>query len=426
MGILVIVILMLFSAFFSSTETAVTAINKVRLRYLKEKGDKRAILLDKLLKQPRKLIVTILIGNNIVNVAASVLGALEVYSFMETKGLHNVAFVSGITTGVMTFIILMFGEITPKTLAINHAEFLALNFFCFIYICHKILYPLGYVLNKLSTFMIGLFGGKIHPKTKEITEEEIKMMIDVGEEEGVIEEKERDMLQGVFDLSDKVVREIATPRTDMITLEWPFSVDEAMSLIKKEGHSRIPIFEENIDNIVGIIYAKDILGYIQDEKKEDIKEMFRNPVFIPESKKISELLTMMKRGKTHLAIVVDEYGGTHGLVTFEDIIEEIVGEVHDEYEEFEAPLFKKVDETSYILSGKLDLDKACGELEIEVPQEEEYDTIGGFVLGIFDRIPKENESITYMNVVFTVEKMENKRIDRIIAKRTKGLKDKKE
>lgn len=410
-------ILILFSAFFSCTETAITAMNKVRLRYLKEQGDKRAVLLDRLLGKPGKLITTILAGNNIVNIAASVLGTIKIYDFMLSRGLHNEILISIFTTIIMTLLILMFGEIIPKVLSIHHTEFFALNSVHLIYICHKILHPFTYVLNKISTFLIILFGGKIHSKTKEVTEEEIKMLIDVGEEEGVIEKDEKDMIQAVFNLSDKVVREIMTPRTEIVSLKWPFTIEDAMKIIKEQGHSRIPICEGRIDNITGIIYAKDILNYIQGNNQNDIKSLLRKPVFIPETKKISELMQMMKKDRTHMAIVVDEYGGTHGLVTFEDIIEEIVGEVHDEYEEPVGPVMKRIDDSSYLLNGKLDLDKAAEELDIVMSGEEEYDTIGGFVLGLFDKIPKEGETVSYKNIIFTIEKMNDKRIDLIKAKK---------
>ena len=408
--ILVLFILLTLSAFFSSAETAFTAISKARVRKLEEEGKKGAAQLSKLHSEPQRFLATILLGNNLVNILATALATDLAIKAFNSAGI-------GIATGLMTFLILVFGEITPKTLAIRHAEKIALLGARPIYFVGILLYPLARLLIGISQLFMRIMGESAIRGEPFLTQEEIKAMITLGEEEGIIEKEERELIHSVFEFGETIVREIMVPRTDMVCLPSNVSVEEALKIALDKGFSRIPVYEGNIDNIVGIFYLKDAVAEVKrGGGMKRVSEIARNAYFVPETKKIDDLLRELQKHKVHMAIVLDEYGGTSGLVTIEDILEEIVGEIFDEYDVAE-PLVQNLKDGRLRIDARLDVGRAEKLLKITFPEDADYDTMGGFVYSLFGRIPKQGEKVSYNGWEFTVEKIEGKRISKILAER---------
>ncbi|RLG57759.1 MAG: hemolysin, partial [Candidatus Hydrothermarchaeota archaeon] len=318
--------------------------------------------------------------------------------FFGSKGI-------GIATGVLTFVILVFGEITPKSISAENAERISLVVAKPIKFFIKFFSPLVYILT-LITGPVTKRSGK---RRVMITEDEIRLLVEMGEKEGVIEKEEKEMIKGVFEVGDMVAKEVMIPRVDMVCIEVNESIDEALKLIRETGFSRIPVYEGNRDNIVGILYAKDIIRHLN--KKIKIKDIMRPPFFIPETKSLRELLREMQKLKLHMAIVVDEYGGTAGLVTLEDIIEEIVGEIMDEVDE-EEELIRRIDENTWLVNARARIEEVNEILNLEIP-EDEFETIGGFVFNKLGKIPKIGDYIEIDGVKITVEKMKDKRIRKV-------------
>jgi CBS domain containing-hemolysin-like protein len=328
-GIVLLAILIGFSAFFSMAETAMTTISRPRIAHLVEMKKPGARILRRLREDPAKLLSTILVGNNVVNISASVLATTLITGYFQKLGMVQEGLIIGIAIGFMTLFILVFGEITPKTVAIRNAEPLALWLSPVMVVFEWILSPIAWTLTALSRPLIFLFGGKIPEQGPFITEEVIKTLLFVGEKEGVFEREEREMISGVFKFGDLTVTEVMTPKDKVVYVEANETVEDVIHKIKESGHSRVPVIDQNLDNIIGVIYAKDLL---EAGGSENVKEYLRQMLFIPGVKKISDLLEQMQAEYKHLAIVVDEFGHTLGLVTLEDLVEEIVGEIHDEYE----------------------------------------------------------------------------------------------
>ncbi|MFT5171267.1 MAG: putative hemolysin, partial [Candidatus Marinamargulisbacteria bacterium] len=338
--------------------------------------------LIKPLENPKKLITAILIGNNIANVGASAIATTIMLDFLDGKGVHNTALAMAIITGVMTFLLLTFGEITPKTLALKNPEKWAIRssrpIFFFLILFHPIIFLFSYMSLFASKIL------RIPPSEAEklVTPEDIKTIINIGEKEGIIEKEEREMMHNIFEFANRIVREIMVPRTDAICIEANQKISDAIRLITTHGHSRIPVYEDKIDNILGIIYAKDLLTSSTSEHPGEIRKFMRDPVFVPETKNIEELMHQMKKNKVHIAIVVDEYGGMSGVVTLEDIIEEIIGEIQDEYDPDDLPEFTEIDKDTYLVDAKMNIDDLEEKLKTEFPKEDDYDTLGGFVLSL--------------------------------------------
>lgn len=398
-------ILLLLSAFFSSSEAAFLSCRRIRIRHLKEEGNKKAALIYKMMKEPDKLVASIVIGNNIVNVAASAFATSMAIEIFGNQGI-------GVAIGLMTFLILVVGEITPKGIAVKNAERLTLTFARPLYYITKVLSPVATGLTAFTRGVIRLFGGRLE-KNPFITGEEFKTFLTIAEEEGSLEGEERERLYKMFRFSDTVAKEVMTPRTDMICLDVNSTLEEARSVIVKTGFSRIPIYAENVDHIIGILYAKDLLSYTDDNHK--LKDILREPYYIPETKKVDELLEKMQQSKVHLAIVVDEYGGTAGIVTIEDLLEEIVGEIFDEYDVTRIPI-RVIDEQTAIINAVVPIDEVNELLSINIP-ENGFETIGGFMLDQFGRIPKEGEKISFDGVDFIVFKTDGVRIMKVKAKK---------
>lgn len=363
--------------------------------------------LQKLLSDPTKMLSTILICNNFVNVASSAIATYVAIDYSEMYGI-------GIATGVMTLLILTFGEITPKSIAIRHAERISLIVARPISVLSFILYPIVKAIHAVVNPILRLTGGG----DKEgllVTEEEIKALVDAGEEEGIFEEDEREMIHRVFELGDTIVKELMTARPDMICLEINQDIGESLEMITEHGFSRIPVYEEKIDNIVGVVYAKDILKYFGKKEELSIKKIMRESYFVPETKKVGDLFKEFQKGKMHIALVVDEYGVTSGLITIEDIIEEIFGSIFDEYDAGEEEI-KVIDKDTIIVNGATNIDDLSQVIKCKLP-EGDFDTAGGFVFNLFDRVPKQGEIIRFKNFEVSVEKIEKRRIKKIKLKK---------
>ncbi|MDP3013721.1 MAG: hemolysin family protein, partial [Candidatus Subteraquimicrobiales bacterium] len=318
-----------------------------------------------------------------------------------------------VSTGVVTFIILVFGEITPKSFAVQHSERIALlvarpiSFLC------KVLYPIAHIFVLIANGLIRLIGGKSLKEGPFLTEEEIKVLVSVGEEEGVIEEEEKEMIHSIFEFGDTIAREVMVPRMDVVTVESDISFKDVLDVVIKEGHSRIPVYEGTVDNIIGIVYARDLLTNLVKGKTDvSLRELIKEAYYVPESKRVSELLRELQRKRQHMAIVVDEYGGTAGLITMEDLLEEIVGEIFDEYE-LEETMIEHVDENTIRVNGRVSLDEVNELLSVNLPSTE-IETVGGFVYNLFGKIPVAGEEIAFENLVFKVEKVERRRIYKIL------------
>ena len=399
-----ILILVLLSAFFSSAETSMTAANRIRIHSLAEQGNKRAITLEKVISNSNKMLSTILIGNNIVNIAAS---SLATTFTMKVFGSMYI----GVATGVMTLLVLLFGEITPKTIATLKADDLALTYARPIYALMVVLTPVIYIVGKLANGI--LFVLRVDPNAKRdtITEHELRSMVNVGQENGVIEREEKQMIYNVFDFGDSAAKDVMIPRIDMTFIEVNSTYQELMDIFKEDMHTRFPVYEDNTDNVIGIINIKDLLLYPENEQFS-IRKILREPYFTYEYKHTTDLMMEMRKASVNLAIVLDEYGSTAGLVTLEDLLEEIVGEIRDEYDEDEEEPICEIQpgrEYQVLGSAKLsDLNEALG-TKLE---SEDYDSVGGYIIEQLDCLPREGESVTLEDGMrLVVEALDKNRIE---------------
>ena len=420
----VILVLVLLNAFFAAAEMALVSVRKTRIKQLVEEGDHRAVTVQKLLERPTNFMATVQIGVTLVGFLASALAAVNIAGvpakWLEAvlpRDIAGTIAVVGMTI-VIGFITLVLGEIAPKSLAMQHAEKLALWFAGPIHALSVIALPAVKIVSFCSDLVVRPFGGHVRFSAPILTEEEIKMLVEAGEEEGVIEEEEKEMIHSIFDFTDTVTRQVMKPRTDMDTAPVTSSLDELLDIITATGHTRIPIYEGDVDSIVGVLYAKDLLPILrQDTSLFDIQAVMREAYFIPETKDIDELLAEFKRGNVQIAIVRDEYGGTAGLVTLEDLLEEIVGEIQDEYDK-EEPLIKVIDHDHALVSARMNVDDLNEQMDLKIPESEEYETIGGFVFDLFGRQPEPGETISHSNLDFRVEEVEAGRLGRIAIVRT--------
>lgn len=416
--VILLVVLLLLSAFFSAAETAFISFSRHHFQKIAQKNEKRAKRLMFWFENPNRILVTTLVGNNIVNISASVIAATLSYRYRP-------AISTALVTGVMTFIILVFSEIIPKSLAKKHSEKIAYFLTYPVMFFSIILTPVAKFLMGISHLVVRLFGERIDNIMPVLTEGDIKAMIIAGEEEGIIEEEERDMIDSIFELGDKMVREIMTPRVNIISVKEEELVKNVVMEMAREGYSRLPVYRDSIDKITGIIYIKDIIGYITDgtEKTEavQVKNLMREPFFIPESKKVNELMRELQDKKKQMAIVVDEYGGTAGLVTMEDLVEEIVGEIADEYKKEPKELYSLPD-GGFLVSGGMEVEKVNEETGIDIP-EGKFETIAGFILDKFGKFPVKGESFVYNNHQFTIQESERKKVRSIKITKLKGRED---
>ena len=402
---LVLVILLLsLSAFFSSAETALTTVSKMRIRTLAEAGDKKAITLMKVIEDPGKMLSMILVGNNIVNLSAS---SMMTTLTMELFGSKAV----GVATGVLTLLILVFGEITPKTMATLNAERLSLAYAGIVYWLMRLLTPVIFLVNKLSTAVMFLLRVDPNKKPDAITEDELRTIVEVSHEEGVIESEEKKMINNVFDFGDAVARDVMVPRIDMVMVDVNATYKELIELFRKERFTRIPVYENSTDNVIGIINVKDFLLY-DNAQKFSLRDLLRQPLYTYEYKKTAELMVEMRKTSNNIIIVLDEYGATAGLITLEDMLEEIVGDIRDEYDEDEEDEVKEIAPNEYLVSGSAKLDDLNDRLDLEL-ESEDYDSIGGLVIGLLEHLPEEGEAVDCGNIRLVVEHVEKNRIDKI-------------
>ena len=403
--LITVIILLCLSAFFSSSETALTTVNQIRMRTLADNGDKRAARVLRVTGNPGKMLSAILIGNNIVNLSASSIStSLAIHLFGNTG--------AGIATGILTFLILIFGEVTPKTMATIKADSMSLTVAAPIGLLMKILTPVIFIINKLSLGLMFLLHVNIKDAQKKMTEEELRTIVDVSQENGVIEHEERDMIHNLFDFGDAEAKEIMVPRIDMTFVQADATYQEVLDIFRQDMFTRLPVYEDSTDNVIGIINMKDFL--LQNDTPEfSVRNLLREPYFTYEHKNTADLFLEMRKSSISLAIVLDEYGVTAGLITLEDLLEEIVGEIRDEYDADEEDDITRISDREFYVLGSANLNDVSEALSLHFTSDD-YDTIGGYCLGLLDHLPEKNEIIlTDNNILIRIDRMEKNRIERI-------------
>jgi putative hemolysin len=389
----------------AAAETALTSVSRIKIRNQAEEGDVRAQRILRMLENPQDFLSTILVVSNVsVIIATTVSTILAINLFVQ--------FGEIISTVLLSFIVLVFCEITPKTIAVQAPEAWAKRLARPVETLSNVMHPVVLALTFITRGLVRLIGGRTVRRGPFVTEEELRLLVEVGEEEGVLEEEEREMIHNVFELGDTSVREIMVPRIDMVTIEGSASVEEAMDLIVQGGQSRIPVYDGSIENIIGVLYAKDLLR-IQRTKQlpEHVSELVRQAYFVPESKHLDDLLRELQQQHVHMAIVVDEYGSVSGLVTIEDLVEEIIGDIQDEYDREEL-LLEQISPDEYLVNAKISLDELNEELDTKLTSED-YDTLGGFVYGHLDKIPTVGDEVEAGGFTMTVMSTRGRRVTKV-------------
>ncbi|MEW9123083.1 MAG: hemolysin family protein [Thermotaleaceae bacterium] len=397
----VLFILLCCSSFFSASETALMSLSKIRVRHMVEEDIKGSALIEKLVEHPGKLLGTILVGNNVVNIAASALATSLALEFFEKKGI-------GIATAVMTVLVLIFGEITPKSLAAQNSEKVSLKVVKPIALIVSLLNPIVIVFTYLTNGLIKLFGGSVDNTQPFITEEELRTIVTVSQEEGVLEVEEKQMIYNVFEFGDLQVKDVMIQRTDIVAINLETDYELVVDIMKYEQFSRYPVYRERIDEIIGILNVKDLVFLSDTKESFQIEKYIRKPFYTFEFKKITEVFTDMKKNRVHMAIVLDEYGGTAGIVTIEDLIEEIVGDIQDEYDDYENDI-QVIREDEFLINGSTKIDLVNEMIGTNL-ESEDFDSLGGFIIGELGRLPLQGEKIEYNNIRFIVEKIDKNRI----------------
>ena len=402
--LIILIFLIFLSAFFSSAETAFTTVSSIKIRTLMDENNKKAFLVKKIIDNKTKMLSAILIGNNIVNISASSLATILVQKLFGNYAVS-------IATGVLTILILIFGEITPKTIASLYALKLSLIYSKIIYFLMIALTPVIIVINYLANFV--LFILRINPvsSSKTLTENELRTIVDVSHEEGVIEKEERQMINNVFDFGDAVAEDVMVPKIDMTMADINSTYDELIDIFRKEKYTRIPIYQDSTDNVIGIINMKDLLLY-NSSAVFDIRNYLRSAFYTYETKKLSELMLVIKKTSVNIVIVLDEYGVTSGLITLEDLLEEIVGEIHDEYDIDEDDGIKEISPAKYIIEGHVKISDLNEKLNLKLSSKE-YDSVGGLIIEKLDRFPNTRDKIIIDNISLKVLQMDKMRISKI-------------
>lgn len=380
------------------------AVNKIRIRNLADAGLSSAQTLMKVLDNQPKMLSAILIGNNIVNISASSLSTIVV-----TRAFGDMYV--GVGTGILTLLVLIFGEITPKTSATLYSETMALRFAKPIYMIMQVLTPVIFIVDKLSQGVLRLLHVDPNKKQDAITEDELRTIVEVSHEEGVIESDEKKMIYNVFDFGDSVAKDIMVPRIDMTFIDVNATFSEVIEVFREVKYTRYPVYEETTDNVIGIINIKDLL-LTENQKKFCIRDYLREPLYTYEFKKTAELMVELRKTQNNIAIVLDEYGATAGLITLEDMLEEIVGEIRDEYDEDEEDLIRRIGPREYVVEAAMKLDDLNDQLGLDL-ESEDYDSIGGFIIGLLDHLPEEGEEVTHRNLRLVVDQVDRNRIDKI-------------
>lgn len=402
--LIVLFILIILSGFFSSAETALSTVNRVKMRALEEEGNKRAARVNKILDHYSKMISTILIGNNIVNLSASALA---------TTLAMRISLPVGIATGVLTIVVLICGEIVPKTWAILNAEKLSLLYSGIIYALMTLLTPVIFIVDKISGALLLLMHADPNKKADPMTESELKTYVDVSHEDGVIESEEREMIYNVFDFSDAVAKDIMIPRINMVTVDVEDSYEKVLSIFRECMYTRLPVYQEDQDNIIGLINIKDFI-LTEDENAFCVKDIMRDAHYTYEFKKIADLMYELREKTMNVAFVLNEYGATVGMITLEDLLEEIVGEIRDEYDEDEEELIQEVSDNSYLVEGSMKLDDINDALYTDLDSED-YDSIGGLIIEQLNRLPEDGDEVELENGIrLQVQGIDQNRITKVL------------
>lgn len=402
--LIIVVFLVFLSGFFSSAETAFSTVNRVRMRTLEEEGSKRAARVNKILENYSKMLSSILIGNNIVNLTASSLA---------TTLAMRINLATGIATGILTIVVLLCGEIVPKTWAMLSSEKISLAYSGIIYGLMQVMTPVIYIVDKMSNGILRLLHIDPTKKITTMTEAELRTYVEVSHEDGVIESEEREMIYNVFDFSDAQAKDIMIPRINMVTVDINDSYSEVMSIFRESMYTRLPVYQDDNDNIIGLINIKDFI-LCEDENNFHVKDILRDAHYTYEFKKVADLLYELRETTTNVTFVLNEYGATVGMITLEDLLEEIVGEIRDEYDEDEEELIQELDENTYLVEGSMKLDDINDELDTDLDSED-YDSIGGLIIECLDRLPEDNEEVTLENGIhLKVQGIEQNRIVKVL------------
>jgi len=422
---LILLILIVLNGFFAASEIALISLNDNKIKLMAEEGNKKAQVLKDILSEPSKFLATIQIGITLAGFLASAFAA-------DTFADHLVALVKTTAlpvseyllkkvavlfiTIILSYFTLVFGELVPKRVAMQKAEAISFAVAAPLRVLSSVVSPFVKLLSASTNFIAGLLGIDPNADGENVTEEEIRMMVDVGEEKGTIDESEKEMINNIFEFDNKIVEDIMTHRTEIVGIPITASLQEVIELINQYKYTRFPVYEDNLDKIVGILNIKDLIRLVEHQNRDfRLEKIIRKPYFVPTSKKIDELFKELQAKKTHMAVAIDEYGGTAGIITIEDLIEEIVGNILDEYDEEEKE-FEKVEENTYLINGKTSLERVKDLLEVDFPTED-YDTLNGFLIGQLGRIPDEKETpvVEFNGIVFKVEKITERRISRVKA-----------
>ncbi len=407
----VLIVTLILCGIASAAETAFTSISRIKLKNLVEEGDKKAAEIERLLSEPNKFLSTILIVNSVAVILASSLATILSLRFSSTYG-------ELISSVLISVVVLIFCEITPKTAAVQNPLRWARTLIGPVKGTAWLLRPVVITLGAITTFLVRLLGGQVKHNGPFVTEEELRLLVTVGEEEGVLEEDETDMIHSIFEFADTTVREVMVPRIDMVTLDSNATVTQAVDLALQGGFSRIPVYEESvgIDEIIGVLYTKDMLKQLREGHNTfPIRDLVRPAYFVPETKKLDDLLREIRQRRIHMVMVVDEYGSVAGLVTIEDLVEEIVGDIQDEYDHEEV-LYEKVNDNEYIFDAKINIYEFSDMMDVKL-EEGDYETLGGFVYERLDKIPVAGDTVTYKDLKFTVLATRGRRINKIRVER---------
>ena len=403
--LVVLIILLFLSGFFSSAETALTTVSQIRLLSLSQAGNKRAALTLRVKDNTSKMLSAVLIGNNIVNISAS---SLATTLAIDISGGNSLV---GLFTGILTIFVLIFGEIIPKTLATMHSEKMSLAFSPIINMLMIILTPVIYIINLISNSVLTLMGANKSKSQNTYTEDELRTIVSVSHKEGVIESDKKQIINNLFDFGNALAKDVMIPRIDMTSISIDSTYQEIISIFRQEKYTRLPVYENSNDNVVGLINVKDLLLYDPDESF-NVRDILREPYYTYEFKNVSELMDELKKNSNNIVIVLDEYGSTVGMITLEDLLEEIVGEIQDEYDEDEDEDFKKVDNNTYIIDGSTRIDDINDMFGTSLSSEE-YESIAGYIIETLDKLPDVGDFIETDTLKIVVKSLDKNRIETV-------------
>ncbi|MBP1744421.1 MAG: hypothetical protein H6Q58_1399 [Firmicutes bacterium] len=419
--LLLIFILIFVNAFFSASEMAIVSINKNKINLLASEGNQKALLINKLIAEPSRFLATIQVGVTLAGFLASAFAATSISkyitSMLESMNIYGAESISVIiVTILMSYLTLVLGELFPKRIALNNSEKIAMAVVKPVLFFSKVTKPFVKFLTFSSNILLRIVGITSENLEEKVSEEEIRMLINVGEETGVIKETEKDMIEGIFQFDDTLAKEIMTPRTNVFAIDIETPTEQVVDQVLSEQYSRIPVYEGDIDNIIGVLYMKDLFVSLRLSKNSEmgsIRDLLRPAHFVPETKNIDTLFKELQNTKNHMAMLIDEYGGFAGIVTIEDLIEEIMGNIFDEYDESDEDI-KKIDQSTYLVNGLMSINDINETLHIDLPSDN-YDTIGGFVVNLMGSIPNEEEQpvLEFEGMKFKIEKVNEKRIEKL-------------